>query len=82
MKVVQLGPIRDLTDEWEKVRQHFVSGKVTGFSITLRDDQGREAIYMAGHYKRSPKDAARVAMRMSAARVMAEDDPLPLTGTQ
>ena len=53
-----------------------MAGRVTDFSVTLRGG-GKETIYVGGLYKEDSAEAARVALRMSMARMFMEDQPLP-----
>lgn len=79
-KIVQLGAVRNLLAEWEKVRSHIAAGEINGWSITIRDGLDEETIYLGGTYKEDPQAALKAALRMSAARVLTEDDP-PKFGT-
>lgn len=81
MKVVRLGEVRDLLAEWEKVRSGIACAEISGFSITVRKADGRETCYIGGHYRASPAAAARVALKMSALRVLEEDEPPRLTAS-
>lgn len=72
-KVIQLGQIRDLLTEWDKVRQRIIAGKLSGFSIILMGDADRETVILGGVYQDDPQAAVRAALRMSAARTLAED---------
>ena len=74
-KVVNLGKIRDLLAEWERVRQHIVSGEITGFQATFCDSASGETIFLGGVYKDDPAAALRAAMKLSAARTLREDVP-------
>lgn len=74
MNIVNLGQVRDLKAEWEKVRDAICQGKVKGFYLSVLADTGKETIYVGGRYKEDPQQAARAALRISAARVMEEDD--------
>lgn len=74
-KIVDLGQIRDVFAEWEKVRQHLATRKVRGFQITLIGDDESETVYMGGVYKEDPLRALSAALKSSAARALAEDPP-------
>ena len=73
-KIVNLGKVRDLLAEWEKVRAHIVTGHVTGWSATICDDE-HETVYLGGVYQDDPAAALRAALKSSAARVLIEDPP-------
>jgi hypothetical protein len=75
MNVVRLGPVRDLKSQWEAVRNSVVQGKVTGFYLVLMGPNGQETMYCGGSYKADPMAAAGAALKLSAARVLEEDDP-------
>lgn len=75
-KVVNLGQVKDLMSEWEKVRQSIIAGQIEGWAATLRCADGLEVVYLGGVYKRDRALASRAALRQSAARMLAEDEPL------
>lgn len=75
-KVVQLGVVRDMLAELDKLRAAITSGRVTGFHAALKHVDGEETIYLGGVYRENPEDALRAALRASAARVLAEDPPV------
>lgn len=74
--VRNLGQVRDLLAEWDRVRSGIVAGRVCAFHVTLCDGDS-ETIYIGGAYKDDPERALRAVLRVSAARMLAEDDPLP-----
>jgi hypothetical protein len=76
MKVVNLGQVRDLRAEWQKVLQAMDGEKVTDFFVTLRSADGNERVYLGGVYRSDRGAALKAAMSISAARVMTEDEPL------
>jgi expansin (peptidoglycan-binding protein) len=73
-KVVNLGQVRDLAAEWEKVRQAIRGARVSGFYLAVMSPNGDETIYSGGLYKQAPEAAAKAALRISAVRVLNEDD--------
>lgn len=75
-KVVNLGQVRDLLVEWDRVKAHIVSGEITGFHASFRDSEQNEITFAGGVYL-DPAEAARVALRMSAYRTLTEDIPPP-----
>lgn len=75
--VVNLGQVRDLLAEWERVKAHIVGGKITGFHATFRDSEQTETTFAGGVYREDPAQAARAALRMSAYRTLTEDTPPP-----
>lgn len=75
-KIVNLGDVRDLRQEWDKVRTAITAGKVKSFYLQVVCRDGREAVFMGGGYKTRPDAVARAALRISMARMRAEDDPL------
>ena len=83
-KVIQLGRVRDLLGEWERVREGLISGELEGFSVTLFGNSGRQRIYLGGVCKEDPQEAAKAALRASMARMLTEDPPLApkMNGTQ
>ena len=78
-KVVNLGRVKDLLYEWERVRQHILAGRLTGFCAAVRDSSTAEVIYIGGVYRESPGMVAKAALRMSAAQMLAEDELPPRT---
>lgn len=76
-KVVNLGQVRDLLAEWDKVKAHIVSGNIAGFHAAFRDTEQNETVFMGGVYRDDPSAAARSALRMSAYRTLTEDTPPP-----
>lgn len=75
-KVVHLGAVRDLQAEWEKVRQFIGTGRMKGFQLTVLDEDERETVFLGGVYKDDSQKALRASLKMSAARMLAEDEPL------
>ena len=76
-RVVNLGMVKDLLAEWDKVRAYIVAGKTGGFQTVFCDSQGgHETIFMGGLYRDDKNLAARAQLRMSAARMLSEDGPL------
>lgn len=74
-KIIDLGQIRDIRAEWAKVAHLLSNTKIRGFNLTLLDENGDEAIFLGGTYKADPHEAVKALLRMSAARVLAEDEP-------
>lgn len=74
-KIVDLGQIRGLLAEWEKVRQAVLAGKIKSFYTQLQGEDGREAVYCGGVYKADPRAAMKAILKVSAARALMEDDP-------
>lgn len=75
-KVVNLGQVRDLLAEWDKVKAHILNGEVAGFHASFRDSEQNETTFAGGVYL-DPVEAARVALRLSAYRTLTEDIPPP-----
>lgn len=75
-KVVNLGVVRDLLAELDKVRAAVISGEVCGFHAAMQDADGRETIYLGGVYRQDPEAALKGALRASMARAMMDDAPL------
>jgi len=75
-KVVQLGLVRDLLAEWERVRSRIAAGRVGGFQAVFCDSEGgQEEVFLGGVYQKDVSLATRAQLRISAARVLAEDEP-------
>lgn len=74
--VVNLTTIREMLNEWERVRLRIISGDVSGFQAALMSLKRDETLHAAGCYVRDSNLAARASLRMSAARMMVEDQPL------
>lgn len=79
-RVVNLGNVRSLLAEWEKVRQHILKRRITGFQTVFRDSENAEAIFFGGVYKDDPQAALAATLKLSAAKVLEEDEP-PLLHT-
>jgi hypothetical protein len=75
VKVVNLGVVKDLLTEWERVRLHIVKGDIGGFQSVFCDSQQRETIFLGGVYKHDPQKALGAALKLSAARALEEDEP-------
>lgn len=83
-KVVDMRGVRDLLADWEEVRQRILHGGIKAWAVSVRDDQGREAIYVGGSYKQDPDAACKAAMRMSWEQTKIADEesaPARLVGT-
>ena len=74
-RIVNLGAVRDLLPELDKLRSAILTGQVSAFQCTLMDQEGQETLYMGGVYKEDPKLALGAILKASAARVMVEDPP-------
>lgn len=75
-KVVDLGMVRDVLAEWERVRAGIATGRIS-FSVALMNhDTGQETLYLGGAYKQDPVLAMRSILKHSTARAL-EDDYLP-----
>jgi hypothetical protein len=77
-KIIDLGQVRDLFAEWEKVRQHLATMHVKGFQIALVGPDDKETVYTGGVYKEDPLRALSATLKLSAARALADDPPLAL----
>jgi hypothetical protein len=77
-RVVNIGKVRDLLVEWEKVRQHITAGRITGFQTVLCDGLDRETIYSGGVYRDDPQAGIAATLKLSAARMLEEDEPARL----
>lgn len=73
--VVNLGQVRNLLAEWEKVREHIVAGSIEGWAATIRSKAGVETVYLGGVYREDSQLALSAGLRLSAARMMEEDEP-------
>jgi hypothetical protein len=75
-KVVNLGPVKDLLGEWERVRQGILSGRTGGFHVVFMDNEtGKETIFLGGVYREDPQRALGASLKASAARALIEDEP-------
>jgi hypothetical protein len=74
-KIVNLGLIKDLLAEWDRVRSHIVSGDITGFQTVFLDSDSHESIFTGGVCKDDPRAALKAALRLSMARTLSEDTP-------
>jgi hypothetical protein len=77
-RVVNIGKVRDLLMEWEKVRRHITAGRITGFQTVFCDSQDRETIYLGGVYRENPQAGIAATLKLSAARMLEEDEPARL----
>lgn len=74
--IVSLVRVRSLFTEWEKVKEHFRTTKVAGFQISVIAEDGSETIFRGGLLADDTALALKAMLRMSAARMQAEDEPL------
>lgn len=75
-KIVNLGEVKDLRQEWDKVKAAITAGNVESFYLQVVTVDGRELSFMGGGYKKNPEGAARAALRISMARMRSEDEAL------
>lgn len=83
--VVYMGEVRDLLTELDKLRADILAGDAKGWGGTVLYSDGREVVYIGGSFKDSSIDRARAMLKVSAVRMLREDEPLPppkLTGTR
>lgn len=73
-KVVDLGPVRDMTADWEAMRALIKKGRITGYNLTVCSDDGEEAIFLGGRYKTDPMAALQAQLRMSGARMLSDEE--------
>lgn len=74
-KIVNLGAVKDLRQEWEKVKTAIMAGEVESFYLQLVGRDGKEAVYAGGAYRKNAESVARAALRISIARMRREDRP-------
>jgi hypothetical protein len=74
-KVVDLGKVRCLLSQLDKVRQHILSGGITGFQAVFLDSKSQETIFLGGIYQESSAMALKASLKLSAARTLTEDEP-------
>lgn len=74
--VVYMGEVRDLLMELDKLRADVLAGDIRGWGGVVSRTDGREVIYLGGTFKTSSADRARAMLRVSAARVLREDEAL------
>lgn len=74
--IINLGSVRDLLPEWMKVRNHITTEKVSGWYAVFRDEDGQETAFVGGVYKDNTSLATAALLKLSAARMLLEDDPL------
>lgn len=74
-RIVDLGSVKDLLAEWEKVRISILQGRITGFQTTLMDEDQTETVFFGGVYKEDPKLALSAILKTSAAKTIAHDVP-------
>lgn len=65
MKVVDLGACRELLAGWDEVRKEIMRGKVDSYALCVRDNKGRETVYVAGDYKSDSKAALKAGLAIS-----------------
>lgn len=80
-RVVNLGPIRDLLADWDRVREAILRGDVKAFALTMRGLDGQEAIFLGGDFKRDYADALMASLRTSWHMTQAEEAQDSKTGT-
>lgn len=74
--VVNLGQRRDILAIWNEVRTELLAGNVDRFLVTLGSPSGEETVYIGGVFKEDPEAALGAALKMSAIRMMEEDEPV------
>lgn len=74
--VIYMATVRDLLIEWDKVRSDILAGEALGWGGTVQY-KDREVVYLGGSFRESAADRARAMLKVSAARMMREDPPLP-----
>jgi hypothetical protein len=77
-KIVDLGEIRDVLVEWDRVRTHLLTQRAKGFQLAIIGPDESEAIFTGGIYKQDPLRALSASLKCSAARALADDPPLAL----
>lgn len=80
--VVDLGAVRNVLSVWDEVRAHLVKGEVDRFHVTLGGPDGNETVYIGGVFKEDAEAWLRSALRMSAIRMMKEDEPPKFCSSQ
>lgn len=78
--VVYMGAVRDLLAELDKLRANVLAGDIQGWGGVVKYADGREVAYLGGTFTTSSTDRARAMLKVSAARMLAEDEPLRLPG--
>lgn len=78
--VVYMGAVRDLLAELDNLRLDVLAGEIQGWGGVVKYAGGKDVVYLGGSFKASSTDRARAMLKVSAARMLAEDEPLPLPG--
>lgn len=76
-KVVHIGVGWGVMAEWNRVRTRLAAGTSKGFFLVMDDEDGRDSVLLGGVYKDDPQRALSAILKISAARMLAEDPPLP-----
>jgi hypothetical protein len=75
--VVYMGSVRDLLSELDKLRSDILAGEVEGWGGSVKFTDGREVTYLGGTFKGNSAERARAMLRVSAARVLHEEETIP-----
>lgn len=81
-KVVNLSKIRELLRELDEARRRVVNGSLSGWQTTLRDEQGRDTVFLGGIFSENPQAAIPALLNASAERRFGETDPPPFQASQ
>lgn len=73
--VIQMGAVRDLLAELDKLRSDVLAGEVLGWGGSVFYADGREVAYLGGSFRHNAKDQARAMLKVSVLRVLREGPP-------
>lgn len=80
-RVIDLGAVREMLAHLDVLRDRIVSGCTSGLHTTIMDSEKGECVISAGVYRNDPHRAISAILNASAKRMLAEDQPLPRSGT-
>lgn len=75
--VVYMAAVKDLLIELDKLRSDVLAGEIQGWGGVVRRSDGVEVVYLGGTFKTSSADRARAMLKVSAARVLREEETIP-----
>lgn len=73
--VVQMGTVRELLAQIDRLRAEVLAGDVSGWGGSVLFADGRETVYIGGNFRENAEAQARSMLKVSALRVMREDTP-------
>jgi hypothetical protein len=77
--IVYMASVRELLMELDKLRSDILAGEIEGWGGSVKFTDGREVTYLGGTFKGDSSERAKAMLRVSAVRVLHEDETIPPT---